>query len=256
MTIRGCTATMAALAMCSYLALAAQDDAVPTKVLVRALARDAKVIGSGVGGARITIRDAQTGAILAQGMQEGGTGDTGRIMRQPHERYGQILDTPGTAHFLATIDLTRPTRVHIRAEGPLGSEQSTYESEKTLLLVPGKDILGEGIVLEIHGFLIEWVEPESSPRGGEIPVKVTVRMACGCPTEPGGLWDADHIEIVARLHRNGEAAASIPLTFAGETSTYSGTFRGDWKGPARIEVVASDVRSLNFGQVWKDIVLQ
>jgi hypothetical protein len=44
---------------------------VPTKVLVRAVSRDAKIIGDGVGGARITIRHATSGEVLAQGIQRG-----------------------------------------------------------------------------------------------------------------------------------------------------------------------------------------
>ena len=59
----------------------AQSSGVETKVMIRAIARDAKVIGEHVGGARITVKDASTGQVLAQGMQSAGTGDTDLIMR-------------------------------------------------------------------------------------------------------------------------------------------------------------------------------
>ena len=54
-----------------------------TKVIVRVVAKDSKVIGSGVGGALVRIKNLETGEILAQGKQEGGTGDTDRIMVWP-----------------------------------------------------------------------------------------------------------------------------------------------------------------------------
>ena len=46
--------------------LFAQTGGKETKVMIRAIARDAKVIGTHVGGARITVRDTATGEILAQ----------------------------------------------------------------------------------------------------------------------------------------------------------------------------------------------
>ncbi len=136
-----------------------QIEAVPTKVLVRAISRDAKVIGTKVGGARITIREAATGNLLAEGIQVGGTGNTELIMQKPHERGALIFDTPNTAGFLASLDLVRPTVVEITAEGPLEPPQSTYKTSKTLLVVPGQDILGEGVLLEIHGFRISLLAP-------------------------------------------------------------------------------------------------
>ena len=42
-------------------------EAVPTKVCVRVIARDGKFLGDDIGGASITIRDAQTRELLAKG---------------------------------------------------------------------------------------------------------------------------------------------------------------------------------------------
>lgn len=115
-----------------------QEGEVATKVLVRAISRDAKVIGTGVGGVRIIIRDLVTGTVLVQGLQEGGTGSTELIMLQPHKRVATIFDMPGTAGFLATASLERPTVVEVIAEGPLGAPQAMQRVSKTLLLIPGK----------------------------------------------------------------------------------------------------------------------
>ena len=59
------------------------DERVATSVLVRVVSKGAKVIGSGVGGASVRIVNLETGETLAQGKQEGATGETDRIMVQP-----------------------------------------------------------------------------------------------------------------------------------------------------------------------------
>lgn len=137
----------------------AKASKIPTKVTVRAISKDAKVIGSKVGGAQITIREVATGIILAQGIAEGETGSTERIMVRPRQRGDKVFDDPNAAGFLATLMLEHPTVVEVTAVGPLGAPQSTQRSSKTLLLVPGQHVLGEGIVLEIHGFTVELLTP-------------------------------------------------------------------------------------------------
>src|SRR3989304_3628672 len=81
----------------------AQAEAGPTKGVVGATPRDAKVISSHVGGARITIRDVATGAVLAEGIQQGGSGDTRPIMQKPHARGATVYDTPNAASYVATL---------------------------------------------------------------------------------------------------------------------------------------------------------
>ncbi len=151
----------------------------PTRVMVRAVSRDAKIIGSGVGGARITIRDRATGEVLAEGLQEGATGNTDKIMVEPRKRGETVYATDGAAGFLATLQLKQPTVVEISAEGPLGTPQSVQRSSKTLLVVPGEDILGEGVLLEIHGFTVTLLNPPAGSTGQvgeEWEVRATVRM--------------------------------------------------------------------------------
>lgn len=139
-------------------------EGVPTKVMVRAVSRDAKVIGTNVGGARITIREVASGAVLAEGIQKGGTGSTDLIMVRPRVRGTTVFDTDGTAGFLATLTLERPTVVEVTAEGPLGTPQSTQRVSKTVLLVPGQDVVGEGIILEIHGLTVDLLSPSAQAR--------------------------------------------------------------------------------------------
>lgn len=176
--MKGSFLMLCGVLLAATLTATAQTEVIPTKVMVRAVSRDAKVIGDGVGGAHITIREQATGKVLAEGLQKGGSGRTDLIM-QPQKRGGKVFDTPETAGFLATLMLQKPTVVEIVAEGPLGTRQSTQRVSKTLLLIPGQDVIGEGVILEIHGFTVEFLSP---PQGAkvrvgqllEIKVKVTL----------------------------------------------------------------------------------
>ena len=150
-----------------------------TKVLIRVVSRDAKVIGSGVGGASLRIADVETGGTLAQGKQEGGTGDTDRIMVQPHRRGETLYGTPGAAFFQAEIPLDRPTQVGIYAEAPLAYPQAIQRGSKTLTLIPGKHILGEGVVIELNGLIVNLLDPLPTrvlKKGEEVEVKGEVKM--------------------------------------------------------------------------------
>ena len=231
---------------------AQQGQGVATKVLVRAVSRDAKIIGTRVGGARITIREAATKQILAEGLQQGETGDTDLIMKQPHTRGGKVYDTPGAGGFTATLRLERPMVVEVAAEGPLGHPQATQRVSKTLLLVPGEDVLGEGILLEIHGFNVALLAPAATADARVVPnqtleVRATVTLTCGCPTEPGGIWDANKIRVVARLVKEGKVLTETPLAYAGMTSTYAGKLDVKTAGAVELEVLASDKTAANFG---------
>ncbi|HXG59306.1 MAG TPA: hypothetical protein VNL91_09810 [Thermoanaerobaculia bacterium] len=236
--------TLAAVSLVLITTVAAAE---PTRVTVRAISRDAKVIGDGVGGARITIRDAATGRVLASGVQRGNTGDTKRIMQEPRTRDAVVYGTEGAAAFHASLDLDRPTNVEIVAEGPLGFPQAMQRASKRMLLVPGQHIEGEGILLEIHGLIVEITAPAEAKAGEPVAVRARVRMACGCPTEPGGMWDSNEIAVTARLLQRGRVVVEAPLRFAGQTSTYEGTIVPPAGGRYAIEVLAASPKSMNFG---------
>ena len=230
---------------------AGAQEAVTTRVMVRVLARDAKIIGSGVGGAKVTIVNAVTGEVLAEGLHDGGTGNTQLIMKTPQARGMTVYDTEGTAGFLAELELSEPTIVNIAAVGPLGYPQATRAATKQMLLVPGEDVLGDGVVLELHGFIVEIVSPEPlAPVGGSFRVSARVRMMCGCPIEPGGLWDADTKEFVALLKAGGAVVSETTLEYTGEPSLFEGTIKvpAGARGDLTLEVLVSDPANQNFGR--------
>ena len=258
MKFRGSFRAMAFATLLFVSPLFAQNNGKETKVMIRAIARDAKVIGQHVGGARITVRDVATGEILAQGMQQAGTGDTDLIMKKPHTRGMTVYGTPDASGYLAVLHLDKPTVVEISAEGPLGNAQATQRSSKTLLLVPGEDILGEGILLEIHGFIVTALAPAADAKvhaGSPFEVRATVTMACGCPTEPDGLWDANKIRVVARLLRDGKVESEIPMTYAGVQNTFHADVPVPAPGPLELQVLAMDPGSANFGMTRQAVAI-
>ena len=75
-------------------------DAALTRIVVRAKSKDAKFIGTSMGGAHVVIKDSETGEVLAEGLTSGGTGNSKKIMIEPKTRFGRITDA-STAKFIA-----------------------------------------------------------------------------------------------------------------------------------------------------------
>jgi hypothetical protein len=155
------------------------SEKISTKIIVRVTSKDSKVIGSGVGGAFVRIKNLETGEILAQGKQEGGTGETDRIMVQPHRRGEVLFGTLGAAFFQAEISLNKPTQIEIYTEAPLAHPHNIQKGSKTLTLIPGKHILGEGVIIELNGLIVNILSPspkESLKKGEGVLVRAEVRM--------------------------------------------------------------------------------
>ena len=113
--------------------------AVPTHITVRVKTKDAKFMGTGIGGALVTIKDAETGELLAKGVTEGTSGNTNLIMKTPKARGVPISDQ-NAAKFEATLDIDEPRYVEVTAYGPLSQRQSANKASATQWVVPGKHI--------------------------------------------------------------------------------------------------------------------
>jgi hypothetical protein len=240
------TRVCAGIALATFLShgLAAQ-----TTVTVHVVAHDAKVIGTAVGGARVIIRNAVTGEELASGVTQGGTGDTRRIVEEPHARGAALYDTPGAAAYVATIAVDTPTVVEVLAEGPGNYPQAIQRASATFLLVPGQDVTGDGIVLELHGFIVELLAPRAARAAVDVPVRARIRMMCGCTFTAGGLWDPARMTVVARIYEGANLLREVPLAFTGEENIWGGTISttGLPTG-AHLVVIAADAERANFGK--------
>jgi hypothetical protein len=153
------------------------SEAVETKLVIRARSKDAKFIGTKMGGALVVIRDSKTGKVLVEGMTAGSTGDTQKIMIEPKARFGRITD--GSAQFETSLDIDEPTLITITVAAPYMYKENMIESSTQMWLIPGKDIAGEGVVIEVPGFSIDARTPEKAQlvnNRATIPIEASIVM--------------------------------------------------------------------------------
>lgn len=218
----------------------------PTHVMVRAQALDAKFIGDHTGGADIILTDAKTGKVLARGRTTGGTGDTARIMKAPHSRTGGLSDAQ-TAGFDAVIDIHEPTLVRAEAAGPMGRPGSVIHVSSSIMVIPGRDIVGDGWILTFPGLVVEPMAAKAADGG--LSVSANVTLMCGCPIDAGGIWDAANYTVEAALIRDGKVLATAPLAFTGKTSQFAGQIPAQPAGRYQVRVTATDRTTINAGSV-------
>jgi hypothetical protein len=193
--------------------------AIETNIMVRAKAVDAKFIGSSVGGVKAVIEDAETGEILDQGWLNGDTGSTAILVKEPIQRGERITDEK-TAGYLATIDLKSPRLLRFKLVGPYGFRQSLQEASITSWVIPGKDILGDGIILNMPGFIVDaWTQVLEN---GQVDIYTKASMLCGCPIFPDGLWDPKDYEVKAIIMQDEKQIDEVTLNFTGPVGLFSG----------------------------------
>lgn len=228
--------------------------AVDTTIVVRVLAKDAKFIGTSMGGAEVIIRDANTQEILAEGVTVGGTGDTGLIMTMPRARSGSIVST-GSAHYTATIDIDKPRLIEVLARGPKSPNISSVTATSQQWVVPGKHVSeGDAWLIELRGLVVEVLDLEPEVVAGTLKLHAKVRMMCGCPTNPGGMWDSNQMEIMTILEKDG-ITLEVPMAFSGETSHFVATASVS-KGSYTATFYAYQTETGNTGVVTRNIVVR
>ncbi len=235
------------LLLAAMLALSpASVSAEPTDVVVRVLSQGAKFVGSSMGGAHIVLRDARSGAILAEGPTSGSTGATARIMAGG--RRGTPLADAGSAAFRARIDIDQPVLVDVEAHGPGAQRQAAVRVTVQRWLLPGQPVIGDGWVLELPGLVVDAIEPAAHQRlgqGASVRIGVNVAMMCGCPIEPGGLWDADRFDVRADIAGTapGAAVTRLPLRYGGRTGYFTAELKTPASGDYVVTISALDRQS-------------
>jgi hypothetical protein len=244
-------------AMLLSMAVSSPADGPPTiatPVIVRVVASHAMALGDTVGGAAITIRDAETGAVLVSGRQAGPSGDTRTIMQTPHLQTEPIYSVRESASFTTELQLAKPTLVEVIGEGPLKFPQAMRRASKTVLLYPGKALSGDGVVLELNGLLVT-IEAPTLERplgiGDEGTLRVTVAMLCGCIVEPLGNWDSRKMDMFGELRLGEKIIQKIDLYHQGPKGLFTGNFQIprwlDGTSEISLRVVASDAEGVNVG---------
>lgn len=238
-----------------FLALAllcVNAQATETKLMVRAKAKDAKFVGSSIGGAHVIVRNAINGQIMAEGTTKGSTGNTNMIMKTAKERFSQISDDK-TAGFLAVIDIDEPTFVRVEVISPINKRNAQVHASTELWLIPGKDILGDGVVVEIPGFVIDILTPNThqnislaSLEKTGLDIKANIVMMCGCPIEEGGLWDSKMMEVKAIFKKDGAVVTELSLKNPSR-NLFEGTVKVEEAGAYELTIYAYNATTGNTG---------
>jgi hypothetical protein len=230
------------------------NDPLPTTVVVRVVAHRSLVLGHEVGGARVTITDLATGQRLASGTQQGEPGDQRQIMRTPHLMEEPIYSGRPAASFTTTLELARPTLVEISAEGPLAFPSALQRASETVLLIPGQDLTGDGIVLRLYGYLVQVEHPvpgESLIAKEDVMLRASVRTLSGSLVQPHGDWDSRKIRIYGELLIGDRVVERLQMFYAGEKSRFEAPFFVPLSKEApdgiTLRVIAADAANGNFG---------
>lgn len=216
----------------------------PTQIMVRAKAVDSKFMGTSVGGVKAVIEDAETGEILDQGWINGGTGDTAVLIENPLQR-GARQTNDKTAGYLATVDIDAPRLLRFKLIGPYGYRQALQETSMTSWVIPGKDILGDGIVLTMTGFIVDaWT---SVIEGGKVEIMTKASLLCGCPITRDGHWKADNYEVTAIIMQDDKKLEEVTLDFTGNTGLFNGNTTITTPGYYKAVVYLYDKNTGNVG---------
>ncbi len=226
----------------------------PTTVLVRVVAHGAMVLGREVGGARVTITDVASGHILATGLQQGESGDQNQIMRTPHMMEEPIYSSRPAAAFTTTLELQKPTVVEISAEGPLAYLAALQRTSMTLLLIPGQDLTNDGIVLHLHGYLVQIERPkprEALIAKDDVKLRASVRTLSGSLVRPHGDWDSRKIRIYGEVLIGDRIIERLQLFYDEGSRAFEAPF---FVPPSRevpdgikLRVIATDLATGNSG---------
>lgn len=226
----------------------------PTTVLVRVVAHGAMALGRDVGGARVTITDVATGRILATGLQQGDSGDQNQIMRTPRMMEEPIYSSRPSAAFTATLDLQQPTFVEISAEGPLAYPAALRKTSVTLLLIPGQNLVHDGIVLHLYGYLVEIERPtlhETLIAKDDVTLRASVRTLSGSMIRPHGDWDSRKIHIYGEILIGDRIIERLQMFYDDASRTFEAPFfvplPTDAPDGITLRVIAADPAGGNFG---------
>ncbi|MDH5357030.1 MAG: hypothetical protein OEY48_01005 [Gammaproteobacteria bacterium] len=226
------------------LALSSTAFATETNVMVRAKAIDAKFIGSSVGGVKVVVEDAETGEVLDQGWINGDTGSTTTLIKEPVSR-GQQLTDDKTAGFVAKVDISSPRLLRFKLIGPYGYRQALQEASVTSWVIPGKDMLGDGIIINMPGFIVDaWTRVLE---GGQVDIYTKATMLCGCPIYPDGPWDPSNYEATAILMQNEKKVGDVKLAFTGPVGMFSASTTIKKPGHYKAIVYLYDKKTGNVG---------
>lgn len=203
-----------------------------TNVLVRVQAKGGKFVGPDAGYTRVTLTDAGSGAVLAQGIAQGGSGTlTGGFVSGATRQqvvtsmWGTqttlwLSATPGsaTAGLTASLELDAPTFVQFTAEALTDGTPNGHAVSQTMWLIPGADLTAEpGVVLVLPGLIVQDLAAAPvAAQPSSVAVSAYVAMMCGCRIDPSLAWQPSEFAVTATVtDAGGTVVAQAPLACTG-----------------------------------------
>jgi hypothetical protein len=168
-------------------------------------------------------------------------------------RRGVPLSDAAAAKFETTLDISEPKLLTIEVYSPYSQRQSMTKNTAQAWLIPGKHVTGDGIVVEVRGFVVDISAPQSpdlvrlAEGKAVVAVKADVTMMCGCTLTPGGMWDSDTYEISAVVKLEGRQVATVPMKYSGKPSYFEAAVELTSGGVYEVLVYAFDPRTGNAG---------
>lgn len=232
------------------LAMSSPAFAEPTDVVVRVISQDAKYVGDQMGGARVILRDAESGQILADGITVGSTGNTQQIMESTGR--SPLRATPDAAAFTTQLELSRPTLVTAEVVGPLAQMQASIRVTSQRWIIPGQPgNSGDGWVIELPGLAVNIIAPQPNTHSAKgsrtIKVMASTMLMCGCPITSGGLWDAKDYKVEVVAYQAGRKIANGKLDFIEAPGRFGGDLTVPEEGVYELIVSARNTRTGNTG---------
>lgn len=204
--------------------------------LIRGQAQNGMFLGpDSYNGAVITIQNAATGMLLAQGLMN--TGDSGTRASSPSSwssPYPITTPSPGeptlywvtasatTVGYSGSFEISEETTVKIYASVPLGSGHPNAEAWITRTVSPGEDLSADvGVVVPVPGL---WVQPEIVQLDDLLRVRAKVTMMCGCEINEKSPWLPIDFVVTATVQPIGAdstGSGSYPMTFQINSQFYA-----------------------------------
>lgn len=165
------------------------------------------------------------------------------------------LDTEGAAKFETSLELDRPTWITVEVTAPLGTAHHTASAQRSFLMLPGRPIAGDGIVLELSGLIVNLLAPHPETKltpGATVRVEVGVKLLCTCPIYEGSLWDAKDYRVEAELWRGKRLVTTTLLSISKQENIFAGELAlprlpKDESATFELRVTAGNDQRANYG---------
>lgn len=203
---------------------------IPTPVTFRVQAVGGKFLADDIGGARVTLRDAATGAFLDSGITRGNSGSLigpapssppsvatakqiaiaskNLIALADGSAFWWLVPDSGSSAYSYTFQLAEPKAIEVTVEGPIGGLQSATTVRETIWVSPGQPVPAlPGLVIQLPGLLVNPLSPAIHSQvapGVGVGFAAKVTMMCGCQVAAGlSYWPESDFVVQAQVQQIG-----------------------------------------------------